>query len=75
MNVPVNCVVGRIVYLYPPEDSLDPVISGVAVLDSGEFMGQRVQFDRDVCTAFGHSLHRADLGHLFSYGKISKFML
>ena len=56
-------------YLNPPEDPLGLVVSGVAVLDSGEYMGQRVQFDRDVCSAFGHSLKRADLGKLFSYGK------
>ena len=64
-----NMVSARLVYLHTPATSNGPVTSGVAVLHSGEFMGQRVEFDRAVCTAFGFSLHKADLSHLFEFGK------
>eukprot|EP00090_Calanus_glacialis_P044057 TRINITY_DN7828_c0_g1_i2.p1 TRINITY_DN7828_c0_g1~~TRINITY_DN7828_c0_g1_i2.p1 ORF type:complete len:1480 (+),score=299.56 TRINITY_DN7828_c0_g1_i2:117-4556(+) len=66
----VNTVLGRIVYLNPPADQRGPVTSGVAIVDSGEFLGQRVEFERNVCAAFGFPLHRADLSHLFGQGEI-----
>ena len=61
----------RIVHLHPPppSDPRAPATSGVAVLHSGEFMGQRVEFDRDVCSVFGYSLHRADLGQIVKFGE------
>ena len=58
------------VYLKPPSEPEGPSTSGVAVLDSGEFLGQRVEFDRDVCSGFGFSLARADLSRVFDRGKI-----
>ena len=64
-----NMVSARLVYLHTPATSNGPVTSGVAVLHSGEFMGQRVEFDREVCSAFGFSLHKANLSHLFKFGK------
>ena len=66
-----HTVRARIVYLHPPPPSnlRAPTTSGVAVLDSGEFMGQRVEFDREVCTAFGYSLHKADLGQIIKFGE------
>ena len=59
----------RVVYLTPPEEPKGPVISGTAVIDSGDYLGQRVQFDRTVCFAFGFSLAKADLSFVFSRGK------
>ena len=60
----------RVVYLKPPTEPEGPSTSGVAVLDSGEFLGQRVEFDRDVCSVFGFSLTRADLSRVLGRGKI-----
>jgi len=68
-QLPVNTVLGRIVHLNPPADLRGPVTSGVAIVDSGDFLGQRVEFDRNVCAAFGFSLHRADMSHLFGQGE------
>jgi len=68
-QMPPNTVVGRVVYLTPPPDMRGPVTSGVAIVDSGDFLGQRVEFDRSVCAAFGFSLHKADLSHLFCKGE------
>ena len=60
------------VYLKPPSGPEGPSTSGVAVLDSGEFLGQRVEFDRDVCSVFGLALTRADLSRVFNKGNILK---
>ena len=60
----------RVVYLKPPSEPEGPSTSGVAVLDSGEFLGQRVEFERDVCSGFGFSLARADLSRVFDRGEI-----
>ena len=60
----------RVVYLKPPSEPEGPSTSGVAVLDSGEFLGQRVEFERDVCSGFGFSLARADLSKVFDRGEI-----
>ena len=59
----------RVVWLQPPVEATGPVISGMAVVDSGQFLGQRVEFDRGVTSAWGRSLNRADLGQLLSYGE------
>ena len=64
-----DTVEARVVWLEPPVETSGPVISGMAVVDSGQFMGQRVEFDRGVASAWGRSLHRADLGQLLSYGE------
>ena len=60
------------VYLKPPSGPEGPSTAGVAVLDSGEFLGQRVEFDRDVCSVFGLALTRADLSRVFNKGNILK---
>ena len=64
-----GCVEARVVHLQPPSEATAPVICGTAVVDSGQFMGQRVEFDRGVCVAWGQSLHRADLGLVLGYGE------
>ena len=58
----------RVVYLAPPADPLSPVVSGTAVIDTGEFLGQRVEFDRSVCSAYSFSLAKADLSHIIQRG-------
>ena len=64
-----DMVEARVVWLQPPVEATGPVISGMAVVDSGQFLGQRVEFDRGVASAWGRSLNRADLGQLLSYGE------
>jgi hypothetical protein len=64
-------VKGRVVYLAPPDDPLTPVTQGTAVIHTGEFLGQRVEFDRSVCVAYGFPLAKADLSHIISSGKVS----
>ena len=59
----------RVVHLRSPADPRGAATAGVAVLDSGDFLGQRVEFDRSVCVAFGLPLARADLSHLFAQGE------
>ena len=58
----------RVVYLAPPPEPLSPVVQGTAVIDTGEFLGQRVEFDRSVCSAYSFSLARADLSHIMERG-------
>ncbi len=60
---------GRVVYLSPPDDPLAPVTAGTAVIHTGEFLGQRVEFDRSVCAAYGFSLAKANLSHIITSGK------
>jgi hypothetical protein len=59
-----------VVYLSPPDDPLSPVVQGTAVITTGEFLGQRVEFDRSVCLAYGFPLAKADLSHIIASGKL-----
>ena len=61
-------VQGRVVYLAPPDDPLSPVVAGTAVITTGEFLGQRVEFDRNVCLAYAFPLAKADLSHIIATG-------
>jgi hypothetical protein len=60
---------GRVVYLSPPDDPLAPVTAGTAVIHTGEFLGQRVEFDRSVCVAYGFPLAKANLSHIITTGR------
>ena len=65
-----NIGIGRIVHFFAPKDnSTEPVSSGVAVIDCGEYAGQRVEFEAGQCEAFGYSLENADLTQIFNYSK------
>ena len=69
--MPSNTVLGRIIHLNPPSgDMRGPVTSGTAIVETGDFLGQRVEFDRSVCSAFGFPLQKADLSHLIRQGEI-----
>ena len=69
-NQEEDAVRARVVYLKLPSEPGGPSTSGVAVLDSGDFLGQRVEFDRDVCALFGLSLARADLSRVIGRGRL-----
>jgi RNA recognition motif-containing protein len=62
---------GRIVYLCRPveDNETGPVRAGVAVIDTGPFAGQKVEFERAQCTAFGMGLAKADLSQILSFGQ------
>ena len=59
---------GRIIHFQRPDEPDGPVTCGTAVLDSGPFAGQRVEFDAQECFAFGYPLAKADLSQIFKYG-------
>jgi len=63
-----NVTTGTIVFLAPPDEPSGPVTSGIAVIDSGDLLGQGVHFDRTACHAFGTSLKRADISYIFNKG-------
>ncbi len=65
---------GRVVYFNRPASDTasdnSAVTSGLVVIDSGPYTGQRVEFEADQCYLFGYTLRNADLGQIF---RISEF--
>ena len=59
---------GRIIHLARPVEDEGPTEAGTAVIDTGPYAGQRVEFERRQCTAFGLSMAKADLSHILSFG-------
>lgn len=55
-------------YLCPPGEESGPAITGTAVIHTGEYLGQRVEFDRSVCWAYTFSLAKSDLGYFMKKG-------
>ena len=60
---------GRIIHLARPVEDEGPAEAGTAVIDTGEYAGQRVEFERRQCTAFGLSMAKADLSQILSFGE------
>ena len=60
---------GRIVHLARPSEDHGPVEAGTAVIDTGIYAGQRVEFERGQCVAFGQPLAKADLSQILSFGR------
>ena len=60
----------QVVYLCPPGEESGPAISGTAVIHTGEYLGQRVEFDRSVCWAYTFSLAKSDLGYFMKKGEL-----
>ena len=58
-------------YLKPSEH--DIVNAGIAVIDSGPYAGQRLEFEADQCYLFGYCLQSADLSYLFNKSEKKKF--
>lgn len=56
---------GRVVYLKPPNENESTVCAGTAVIDSGPYTGQRIEFEAEQCFLFGYCLSRADLSFIF----------
>ena len=69
VNVQKDAAKGHIIHLHEPEEGATVVNSGVAVIDTGPFTGQRVEFESQQCKIFGHALGRSDLSLLFKFGK------
>ena len=61
---------GRIIHLARPEEDDGPTETGTAVIDTGPYAGQRVEFERMQCTAFGISMAKADLSQILSFGAL-----
>ena len=59
---------GRIIHLARPVEDDGPTEAGTAVIDTGPFAGQRVEFEREQCTAFGLPMAKADLSQILSFG-------
>eukprot|EP00095_Tigriopus_kingsejongensis_P007798 maker-scaffold370_size193435-snap-gene-0.43 protein:Tk07798 transcript:maker-scaffold370_size193435-snap-gene-0.43-mRNA-1 annotation:"unknown" len=70
VQAPESPMLGRVIQLFKPAESLDSVTGGVAVIDYGPFAGQRVEFEREQCQAFGHPFGKADLSYIFSPGQV-----
>jgi len=53
--------------LKPPDENEENVFAnaGIAVIDSGPYTGQRIEFEASQCFLFGYSLSRANLSFLF----------
>lgn len=62
-----NICAGRIVHFHRPEPPTGPVTSGIAIIDSGQYAGQRLEFEASECYAYGYCLQDADLSQVFSY--------
>ena len=67
---------GRVVYLKPPGGGTEndssgnaAVCAGTAVIDSGPYTGQRIEFEAEQCFLFGYCLARADLSFIFQASK------
>ena len=70
---------GRVVYLKPPgggtendsssDNQATAVCAGTAVIDSGPYTGQRIEFEAEQCFLFGYCLARADFSFIFQASK------
>ena len=57
------------VFLKPPNENESTVCAGTAVIDSGPYTGQRIEFEAEQCFLFGYCLSRADLSFIFRASK------
>ena len=56
---------GRVVYFKKPEYG-DFTNSGLVVIDSGPYAGQRIDFEAENCYLYGYNLARVDLSYIFT---------
>ena len=65
-----NVCLGRVVHFRKPEEQGGPVVEGVAIIDSGQYAGQRVEFERSQCHLFENRLNCADLSQVFNHSEL-----
>ena len=65
-----NVCLGRVVHFRKPEEHGGPVVEGVAIIDSGQYAGQRVEFERSQCHLFENRLNCADLSQVFNHSEL-----
>ena len=67
--------VGRVVHFKRPENDKDYVSAGFAIIDSGPYAGQRIEFEAHQCYLYGYKLNQADLSFIFSTSELKSLLV